>query len=195
LPNKILVQALDGTPKQICFADHATDFSPAAATDLRITTDGSFELDVQLDLTSLADAAGRQSTKVDLGENRAQAYHVRAAFELAATPTAGDVIELYWAASQSATAGNGNPANVTGADSAYAGYSANLAASVKQLIWIGNFVCTAQVTGTVQVAEVGIFVPPERYGTLVVKNESAAAIHSDAVECHVVFDPILPEVQ
>ena len=52
-----------------------------------------------------------------------------------------------------------------------------------------------QTTATVQVAEVGMFTPSERYGSLVVKNESAAAFHSDDVESHVVFDPIVPEVQ
>ena len=57
------------------------------------------------------------------------------------------------------------------------------------------FVCTVQTTATVQVAEVGMFTPSERYGSLVVKNESAAAFHSDDVESHVVFDPIVPEVQ
>ncbi len=70
-----------------------------------------------------------------------------------------------------------------------------MAASILQLDWIGNFVCTAQATPTVQVAEVGIFSPTERYGSLVVRNESAAAFHSDAVESHVVLDPIMPEFQ
>jgi hypothetical protein len=195
MANKILTQAMDGTPKQIVFGDHGGDFSPTAANDLRVTTDGSFELDVELDLATVANAAGRQSTKVDLGENRAQAYAVRAAFELAATPTAGNVIELYWAPSRSGTAGTANAANVTGADGSYAGYSSNLTASVRQLQWIGNFVCTAQATATIQVAEVGIFQPTERYGSLVVVNNSGAAFFTDDVECHVVFDPIVPEVQ
>ena len=43
--------------------------------------------------------------------------------------------------------------------------------------------------------EVGIFSPPERYGSLIVKNESGAAFHSDDVESHIVFDPIVPEIQ
>lgn len=175
---------------QICFADHAGDFSPAAGTSLEQGT----PTDVQLSLASVADAAAQQSAKVDLGANRARLYSVVAAFELAATPTAGDIIELYWAPSPDATAGNGNPGGIAGSDSAYSGYSSNLAASVKQLIYIGAFVCTAQATGTVQVAFVGLLVPPERYGTLVVKNESNAAFHSDDVECHVVFNPILDDV-
>jgi len=191
MANKVLVSEQDGTPKQIVFADHAGDFSPAAGTSLEFGT----PTDCQITLASLADAAARQSAKVDLGTERAQVYKVRAAFEIAATPTAGDVIEIYWSPSSSSTAANGNAGGVSGADAAYAGYSANLAASVKQLDFIGNFICTAQASATVQVAEIGIFMPSERYGTLVVKNESGAALHSDDVEIHVVFDPIIPEVQ
>ena len=122
-------------------------------------------------------------------------YSVRAAFEFAATPTAGETVELYWAPSASATPGTGNPANVTGVDMAYAGYSSNLDASLKQLEFIGAFVVTEQATGTVQVGEVSVFAPSQRYGCLVVVNRAAAALHSDDVESHVVFDPIIPEQQ
>ena len=193
MANKVLVLEMDSAPDQITFADFADDFNPTAANDLR--ADGVVDTECQLLLAALADGAARQSTKVDLGSLRAKEYHVRAAFEMAATPVAGDVIELYWAPSQHATAANGNPGGTTGADAAYAGYSANLASSVRQLIFIGPFVCTVQVTGVVQVADVGTFSPPERYGSLVVKNESAAAFHADDVESHVVFDPIIPEIQ
>ena len=185
MPNEVLRKVGD----QLCFRD-STDFNPAAANDLTQSP-----TNVQIDCTSLADAAARQSDKIDLGARRAPAYAVMAAFEIAATPTAGDLIELYWAPSPDATAANGNPGGVSGADAAYAGYSANLAASVKQLQLIGTFVCTAQATGTIQIAFVGVFSPTERYGTLVVKNESAAAFHSDMVETHVVFDPVIDEVQ
>jgi len=189
--NKVLIQEMDGTPEQICFADHANDFSPTAANDLQYSTPTT----CQLSLASVADDAARQSTKVDLGEHRAASYKVRAAIEIAATPTAGDIIEMYWAPSPSSTAANANAANVTGADGAYAGYSANLADSVKQLDFIGSFVCTVQATANVQVAEIGILMPTERYGSLIVINRSGAAIHSDDVECHVVFDPLVPEIQ
>jgi hypothetical protein len=200
--NKVLVQAIDGTPKQICFADHATDFAPAAANDLRVTTDGSQETDAQLLLENVASVTGtatntgaRQSAKVDLGTDRARCYAVKAAFELAATPTAGNVIELWWAPSSSSTAANRNPGAVSGSDAAYTGYSNNCDVSLVQLVYIGDFVCTAQATGTVQVAEVGLLFPRERWGSLVVRNKSGAAFHSDSVECNVVFDPIVEEVQ
>ena len=191
MPNKILVQAQDDTPPQLTFADFAADFAPTAANDLREGADTQ----VQLIFTSVADGAARQSTKGDLGENRAQEYAVRGAIEFAATPTAGAVVEVYAAPSASSTAGTGNAGNVSGADSAYSGYSSNLAASVLQLQLIGVFICTVQTTTTVQVAEIGRFFPTERHVSLVVKNESGAAFHSDDVECHIVLDPIIIEVQ
>ena len=193
--SKLLVQEQDGTPKQIVFADHANDFNPTAANDLRISTDGSNEADYDIELASVADDAARQSVKADLGENRALEYSVRAAMEFAATPVAGQTVELYWAPSLKAAAGIANPANVTGADAAYAGYSANLDDSLLQLEFIGAFVVTAQATATVQVADVAVFAPSQRYGSLVVVDQSGAAFHSDDIESHVVFDPIIPESQ
>jgi len=193
--SKILVQEQDGTPKQIVFADHANDFSPAAANDLRISTDGGKEADYDIQLANVADDAARQSVKADLGENRAAEYTVRAAFEFAATPTAGETVDLFWAPSHKSTAGTGNPGGVSGADAAYDGYGSNLDAALEQLEFIGPFVATAQATPTVQVGEVGVFAPGERYGSLVVVDRSGAAFHSDDVESHVVFDPIVPEQQ
>ena len=191
MASKILISEMDGTPEQISFADHANDFSPAAASDLQFSTPTTS----QIQLASVANGAARQSVKVDLGTERAQAYKVRAAFEMAATPTTGLLIEIYWAPSSSSTAANGNAGGVSGADAAYAGYSANLDESVKQLDYIGSFVTTVQATAVVQIAEIGTLEPTERYGSLVVKNESDAAFHSDDVECHVVFDPIVVESQ
>lgn len=193
--SKILVQEQDGTPKQIVFADHANDFSPTSANDLRISTDGSNEADYDIELANVADDGARQSVKADLGENRALEYSVRAAFEFAATPTAGDTVELFWAPSHKAAAGNGNPGNVSGADAAYTGYSSNLDESLKQLEYIGPFIVTVQTTPTVQVGEVAVFAPSQRYGSLVVVDRAGAAFHSDDVECHIVFDPVTPESQ
>lgn len=187
LPDSILNVVGDG---QILFRD-STDYSPAAANTL---TQGS-PTAVQLDLTSVANSAARQSDKADLGANRPVGYWVRAAFEFAATPTAGEFVELWWAPSQSATAANGNPGGVSGSDSAYTGYSSNLGDSVLQLLFVGRFTVTAQATGTVQTAECGYFKPPTRYGSLVAYNRSGASFHSDMVESSVVFQPDYPQVQ
>ena len=180
LPDNILVQS--GTA--IVFAD-TTDHAPGATASNNLGTRTH-----QIDLTGVADSAARQSDKVDLGATRAEVYSVTAAFEIAATPTAGEVIELWWAPSPSGTAGQGNPGAVAGADAAYAGYSSNMAAAIRQLQFIGDFVCTAQATGTIQVGIVGNLRPKHRYGTLVVRNESGAALHSDAVEMSVLLLPI-----
>jgi hypothetical protein len=128
--------------------------------------------------------------KLDLGATFAQLWAVKATFEIAATPTAGATIDLYWAPSASATAGTDNPANVTGTDAAYAGYSSNLTASLKQLIFIGSFVCTAQATTTVQAGIVGVFLPPARYGSLVVVNNSGAAMHSTDTNQSITLTPL-----
>src|SRR3972149_3808402 len=93
MANKILLDEQNGTPKQICFRD-VTDFGPAAANDLRVGTPTL----VQLDMTSVADAAYRQSTKVDLGAVRAPAYAVRAALEFAAGGVAGGGQGVLWGA-------------------------------------------------------------------------------------------------
>jgi hypothetical protein len=193
--SRILIQEQDGTPKQIVFADHSDDFGPAAATDLRISEDGSNEADYEIELANVADGAARQSDKADLGENRALEYSVRAAFEFGATPSAGETVELYWAPSPSGTAGSANPGNVSGADAEYAGYSSDLDASLKQMEFIGAFVATAQAAGTVQVGEVAVFAPSQRYGSLIVVNRSGAAFHSNDIESHVVFDPLILEQQ
>lgn len=146
--------------------------------------------DSAITLASVANNAARQSVKLDLGANRAEWYAVKANFEIAATPTAGNTIDLYWAPSSSDTAGTDNPGNVSGADAAYTGYSSNLDASVKQLQYIGSFVCTAQATATVQKGHVGTFSPANRYGSLVVYNKSGAALHSADTNIEVVFTPL-----
>lgn len=146
--------------------------------------------DAVITMTSVSNAAARQSDKLDFGATRAARYLVRAAVELAATPTAGNTIDLYLAPSSSATAGTDNPGNVTGADAAYTGYSSNLAASVKQLQYIGSLIVTAQATATVQNGVVGICTVPQRYGSLVVDNESGAAFHSSATNVKFEFIPL-----
>ena len=63
MPVKILVTEMDGTPPQICFADHAGDFNPDAVNDLR---SGS-ETDVEMDLQDVGDTLAWQSALADLG--------------------------------------------------------------------------------------------------------------------------------
>lgn len=189
MPNEVLVKS--GT--QISFADHVGDFSPTAANVIEAGT----PTNVDLTLASLADGAGVNSDKVDLGATRAPRYSVDACLEFAATPTAGEVVELYWSPSHNATAANGNPGRADGVDGAYTGDGGGtLAESVLQMQLVGTFVCTDLPTATnPQIAHIGVFEPAARYGQLIVKNESGAALHIDDVEMNIVMTPIIDEIQ
>ena len=78
MANEIL--AKNGT--QIVWADVA-DFgdSPVARTD-------------QIDLTSIAVGAARESDKVDLGATRAQRYDVTLRVEFDVAPSSGDIVSF-----------------------------------------------------------------------------------------------------
>jgi hypothetical protein len=165
--------------------------SPAANNNLGTITD-------EIDLTSLAAGAARQSAKFDFGSTRARRYAIFAALEWATAPAAGAVesVDIYLAFSPSGTAAVANPGGVSGSDSAYAGYSSNLDDSLKQLTFIGSSIATVQATGTVQIATVGTFTPIERYATLVVDNSSASDnLHNDMVEMSILITPIVDEIQ
>ena len=188
MANEVLVK----TGTQISFADHAGDFAPAAANVIEVGT----PTNVDLTLTGLTDGAAVNSDKFNFGATRARQYSIDAVLEFAATPTAGDVVELYLVPSHNPTAGSGNPGRADGVDGAYTGDGGGtLDESVRQMIHIGQFVCTDLTTTTPQIAHCGVFEPPAQYGQLIVKNESGAAFHSDDVEMNIVLTPIVDEIQ
>lgn len=193
MANKVLIQEIDGLPAQITFADIGGDFLPSTNNNLRHAS--AVDTEGQLSLANLANTAARQSAKVDLGENRSVEYNVRAALEFATAPTSGELVEFYWAPAQNATAAIGNSGGASGSDSAYTGYSSNIGESVLQLQLIGGFICTPQATPIIQICEIGKFSPIERYGSLVIVNNSGASLHSDDIEMHVVLDPVIIEIQ
>ncbi len=177
------------------FAFYVTgDYVPVdSGTDFKIGT----PTEVVLTLSAVADTAARQSAKADLGATRARAYEVLMAVDFTGeTPTAGEVVEVYWAPSTSGTAANGNVAGNSGADGAApdgALGSITLAEFVKQCIYIGALV--VHDGAVVQNGFVGILVPPGRYGQIIVKNESGDVFEADNVEMGVFLNPIVDEVQ
>lgn len=180
------------TGAQFVFADHATDFVGGAA---KTSLEQADSTDVQLDTTSLADTAGRESAKVDLGATRAKTYSFMASFEFAATPVTGELVKLYWAPSPDATPANGNPMNIDGVDAAAPSGIGTLAELILASDYIGAFVVTNDPTTAVQTAVIGVYSPPEQHGILLVVNDSGAAFHSDAVESHISMVEILPDIQ
>lgn len=179
MANEILHKT--GTP--IVFAD-ATDYS---------STGSGFTRTAQLDLTSRANNAARESDKVDLGATRARQYAVMVGIEFNVAPTAGNAVHFHWSGSHSGTAGTGNDAGASGADGAYkAGEEAEW---LKQTIYLGSLIVTNDAATTVQRQTIGIFTPPNRYGQVIVLNSSGQALVGDAVEMYVALVPITDEVQ
>jgi len=187
MPNEVLQKV--GT--QLSFADHATDFV-GGATKTSIEVAGT---DVQIDLTGLAAAAGRESAFFDFGATRARRYSILATLEFATAPVTGQVVNLYLAPTSNSVAANGNIQSIDGVDAAAPSGHSTLQELIDACMWIGSLVCSADATATVQNISGGTFSPPERYGILIVVNNTDDAIHSDAVECNIVFNPIVDEVQ
>ncbi len=161
-----------------------TDHAPATENNLGTRTH-------QLDLTGLASGAARQSDIIDLGENRAARHTVRPCLEMDVAVIAGSVVSLHWAPSPSATPATANPGGVSGSDSAYTGYSSNLAESIGQLQPIAPMFMTPQIAPIAQQAAIGTFESDHRYGSLVVYNETDQAFEDDAIEMSVLIEPIV----
>ena len=183
MATEILIK--NSTP--VVWAD-TTDYSPSAGT-IYTRTD-------QIDLTSIADTAARQGAKVNLGATRASAYRIRFCPELNVAPASGAAIYVYFAFSNSATAGLDNPTGITGADAAYTGTTGDsIVDSVKQLVGPFTYVCTSDVAPISLPMDIGILYPTQQYVTPVVWNESGQALEGDAVEMFLAAIPIITESQ
>ena len=136
------------------------------------------------------------SDKFDLGANPAPLYAVYACIEMDVAPTVGTLVNLWLAWSPAATAGEANPAGLSGSDSAYTGYASNAADSIKQLgAPAGLMPMTVQIAPNVQVAALGYVAPTARYGMGVVQNGTGTAFEGDAVEMAIILIPIVVEGQ
>ncbi len=154
----------------------------------------------QMNMTSLADGAARQSDQFDFGEltdvgEWSEVYDVSCSFEVDVAPVSGEIIEVYLAPSVNSDAALDNPGGVSGSDSAYTGTAGDsLVDSLKQLDFIGAVVCTSDADPVMQ-TQAFAYSPHARYGTLVVVNNSGEAFVGDAIHHYVIFTPIVPEIQ
>jgi hypothetical protein len=192
MANQILT--LVGT--QILFGDHAGDYVGGSGNNkLEVGT----PTDVQITCAGLAAQAARQSAKVDLSATRARVYAVMMSLEMADDPVSGETVDLYWSPSPSSSATVANGGGCSGSDAAYNGYAAStLQEGLDNLIYIGsmNLAVMNDSDNVPQLEFIGVFSPPDRYGSLVVVNNSAADnFHSDDVEFGVSFQPIIDEIQ
>jgi hypothetical protein len=197
MPSELLIQDAAGSSlSPIVFGvdaslnpvDDGTNFTDDVGTDT---------CDVVLTLAGVASAAGRQSTKVDLGAVRAPEYSLFGCVDYTdETPVIGQSVDYHWAPSTNATNANGNVAGNSGVDDDAPGGalgSITLAAFLKQCFLIGSLVLDD--AAGVQNGFVGILRPPTRYGQLIVVNNGGDAFEDDDVEMHQVLVPIVPEGQ
>ena len=171
---------------QLVFADHTTDFTGGAPATASVSFIGSNPDNVQMDLTGLVTDAFWQSDKADFGATRAPLYRCDAAIEFVSTfPVDGETVDIYWAASNSATAANGNATDILGADGTLVETDGLLA----QLQYIGSLVLS---NDAVCKGHVGFLVPSLRYGTLVFGNKSTITMNGAAGmdETHIVLTPV-----
>ena len=166
-------------------ADAGTNWTIGAPTDVVLT------------LSAVANGAGRQSTKVDLGATRAARYELLGCVDFTGeTPTIGKTVDYYWAPSTHTTEANGNVAGNSGADGACPAGALGtilLAEFLKQCLFIGSLV--VHDGASVQNGLVGVFSPSGRYGQLIVVNNGGDAFEADDVEMHQVMNPIVDEFQ
>ncbi len=194
MPQEVLVKTAGG-PEVISF-NVSGSYSPVDdgtnwLANLTADVNGA------LTLASLADGAGRQSDKVDLGATRARRYAIYGCVDFTGeTPSATGSVDYYWAPSTSITQGNSNVAGNSGADAAAPGGalgSITLSEFLLQCQFIGRLF--THDGASVQNGFVGIFSPPERYGQLIVVNNGGDAFEGDNVEHCQVLVPLTDEIQ
>jgi hypothetical protein len=135
--------------------------------------------------TSVTNNNGRQGVKGDLGANRAPIWDVLFTSSVGAAATAGNEIELWWGASDSATAGTDNPGGLSGTD---ATFNTTPDEYKQQLVFIGSLILSNNAGTGVQ-KQWFSFVPPQRYGMPVVVNKSGQTLGSTAADHTVTLIP------
>jgi len=179
-----------GTP--LVFANSG-EYSPTDAGQ-----PATIDADIDLGALAASSAALRQSVKLDLGSaNLDVLWSMKAYLEWHSAPAAGGTVDFYLGWSNDATAGEDNPANLSGTDAAFVGYGAAAADGIEalqQLDFIGSLITTADAD--IQVALIGDFIPKARYCMLVVINKSSVNLaNTDAIETGVAITPMQYQVQ
>ena len=144
--------------------------------------------DYALSFGGIAANDGQQGAKGDLGATRAKKYRVRLTVDPNVAPTKGKVVEVYWAASENATAADDNPGGCTGADAAYT--TPDL---LPHLEFIGALVLDDSTDD--QVADVGVLIDPLRYGMPVVYSHSDQDLNATEGNQKLELFPIIDEAQ
>lgn len=140
--------------------------------------------DEVLTLTSLANGDGRAGDLHDFGDPFPRRIQLVMELDFNSGPTAGYVVNLYWASSHDGTDFDGE---CTGSDSAY-----NAEEDMRRLYYVGSLICT---NDTDPQRQSWVFELPARYGLPVVSNQSGVALTSTGTNQIVTVIPLVDEVQ
>ena len=146
--------------------------------------------DYGITCTSLANGSARQGAKGDLGTPFAKRWRLTLEIKLTSAGTNGNEVEVYWAGSDSATAGTGNPGNTSGTDASLS----NPSEVKRQLIPVGSLM-VANSLGTGVQRQVMEFCPNARYGMPVLVNNSGVAFSGAAADTIITIAPLQDSVQ
>ncbi len=121
-----------------------------------------------------------------MGANRARIWDVLFTSKVQSAVTAPvQELELWWAASDSGTAGTDNPGNCSGTDATYN----TTPSEVKlQLLFIGSLIMSNN-RGTNSQSQYLSFSPPCRYGMPVVIDTTGQTLGGSANDTTIVFIP------
>ncbi len=133
--------------------------------------------DYGLTCTSVTNGNGRQGAKGDLGQYRVTSWIPFVTFSVGSAPTAGVEIEVWWAPSDSGTAGTDNPGGTSGTD---ATFNTTPNEYKQQLIFLGSLILSNNAGTGIQKQYLPAFVPPTRYGMPVVVNQSGQTMGGTA---------------
>lgn len=138
--------------------------------------------DETLDLTSLANAAGRQGDEHDFGATFPERVRIELTVDFASAPTAGLTMDVYWASSDDGTNYDGE---CTGADAAFA------RADCARLHYVGSLVASNDADP--QRAS-WVFFLPARYGVPVIWNASGQALTATGTDQVLTVTPLVGSV-
>jgi hypothetical protein len=169
-------------------------FKRKAGTAKTIKSSGG---DATMAFASLANSNGTstgaiQSSSFDFGDGWDTDWLIETEFEHAATPTAGQTVDIHCFYGSSSGAGKGG---TSGSSAAYTGYSNNINAALVGNSFIHSHVATANATTTVQKPPGSTFRPQGRYGNFVAVNRTGAALHSTETYQLIRLTPLVDTIE
>jgi len=169
-------------------------YSPTGLSDMSSGTPTVVDFTCDEGGTGLTDQTAVNSDQTDFGVNRPALFHVSSTLEWFAAVVAGVSVDFYWSPSSNSSVTAGNPGEPDGVDGLYSPTGFTNEEGIQQMIYIGSHINNGNID--TQTAFIGTFAMPQRYGQLVMFNDSGALLcGTDDIETSVLFQGVQFEVQ